>query len=67
MSKRDESIIQFVEQYKDLGYLPEAVVNFIALLGWSPKGEGRIVQRWLSLSKQFRLGSHPEEPGNLRY
>lgn len=39
MSKRDESIIQFVEQYKDLGYLPEAVVNFIALLGWSPKGE----------------------------
>lgn len=42
MSKRDESIIQFVEQYKDLGYLPEAVVNFIALLGWSPKGEEEI-------------------------
>lgn len=39
MSKRDESIIQFVQQYKELGYLPEAVVNFIALLGWSPKGE----------------------------
>jgi nondiscriminating glutamyl-tRNA synthetase len=39
MSKRDESIIQFIQQYKELGYLPEAVVNFIALLGWSPKGE----------------------------
>lgn len=39
MSKRDESIIQFVEQYRELGYLPEAVVNFIALLGWSPVGE----------------------------
>lgn len=42
MSKRDESIIQFVEQYKELGYLPEAVVNFIALLGWAPKGEEEI-------------------------
>ncbi|TBL69166.1 glutamate--tRNA ligase [Paenibacillus thalictri] len=39
MSKRDESLIQFIEQYRDLGYLPEAVVNFIALLGWSPGGE----------------------------
>ncbi|MFB7817991.1 glutamate--tRNA ligase [Paenibacillus chitinolyticus] len=39
MSKRDESIIQFVQQYSELGYLPEAVVNFIALLGWSPGGE----------------------------
>ncbi|MBP1153532.1 MULTISPECIES: glutamate--tRNA ligase [unclassified Paenibacillus] len=42
MSKRDESIIQFIEQYKELGYLPEAVMNFIALLGWSPKGEEEI-------------------------
>ncbi|WP_018924694.1 glutamate--tRNA ligase [Salsuginibacillus kocurii] len=39
MSKRDESIMQFVEQYKELGYLPEAIVNFLALLGWSPVGE----------------------------
>jgi nondiscriminating glutamyl-tRNA synthetase len=39
LSKRDESIIQFIEQYKELGYLPEAMTNFIALLGWSPEGE----------------------------
>ncbi|MBM7588329.1 nondiscriminating glutamyl-tRNA synthetase [Bacillus pakistanensis] len=39
LSKRDESIIQFIEQYEELGYLPEALFNFIALLGWSPKGE----------------------------
>ncbi|MBB5175008.1 glutamate--tRNA ligase [Texcoconibacillus texcoconensis] len=39
MSKRDESVIQFVEQYRDLGYLPEALVNFLALLGWSPASE----------------------------
>lgn len=42
MSKRDESIIQFVEQYRELGYLPEAIVNFLSLLGWSPGGEEEI-------------------------
>jgi nondiscriminating glutamyl-tRNA synthetase len=45
MSKRDESIIQFIQQYQELGYLPEAVVNFIALLGWSPKGEEEIFSK----------------------
>lgn len=39
MSKRDESIVQFIEQYRELGYLPEAILNFIVLLGWSPGGE----------------------------
>ncbi|WP_035020785.1 glutamate--tRNA ligase [Anoxybacillus flavithermus] len=42
LSKRDESIIQFVSQYKELGYLPEAMFNFFALLGWSPEGEEEI-------------------------
>ena len=39
LSKRDESIIQFIEQYEELGYLPEALFNFITLLGWSPGGK----------------------------
>lgn len=42
MSKRDESIVQFIEQYRELGYLPEGIINFIALLGWSPEGEEEI-------------------------
>ncbi|PFA64191.1 glutamate--tRNA ligase [Bacillus sp. AFS015802] len=45
LSKRDESIIQFIEQYEALGYLPEALFNFIALLGWSPKGEEELFSR----------------------
>lgn len=45
LSKRDESIIQFIEQYKDLGYLPEALFNFITLLGWSPAGEEEIFSK----------------------
>lgn len=42
LSKRDENLLQFVEQYKELGYQPQAMVNFIGLLGWSPKGEDEI-------------------------
>ena len=45
LSRRDESIIQFVTQYKDLGYLPEAMFNFFALLGWSPGGEEEIFSK----------------------
>ena len=37
MSKRDGDTA--VLDYYKKGYLPEAVVNFIALLGWSPAGE----------------------------
>jgi nondiscriminating glutamyl-tRNA synthetase len=45
LSKRDESIIQFIEQYYKLGYLPEALFNFIAFLGWSPEGEEEIFSK----------------------
>ncbi|MFB5663049.1 glutamate--tRNA ligase [Alteribacillus sp. HJP-4] len=54
MSKRDESIMQFVEQYKELGYLPEALVNFLALLGWSPVGEEEIFSLE-EIEEQFSL------------
>jgi nondiscriminating glutamyl-tRNA synthetase len=37
MSKRHGST--WVEHYRDQGYLPDAIVNFLALLGWSPEGE----------------------------
>lgn len=45
LSKRDESIIQFIEQYEKLGYLPETLFNFITLLGWSPQGEQELFTR----------------------
>lgn len=40
MSKRHGATS--VVQYKEKGYLPETVVNFLALLGWSPGGEEEI-------------------------
>ena len=45
LSKRDESIMQFVSQYRDEGYIPEAMFNFLALLGWSPEGEQEIFSK----------------------
>jgi len=32
-------------QYRQMGYLPEALFNFLALLGWSPEGEQEILSR----------------------
>lgn len=61
LSKRDESILQFIEQYKELGYLPEAMFNFITLLGWSPVGEEEIFNQE-ELIKMFdpaRLSKSP--------
>jgi len=37
LSKRQGDVT--VEDYLAQGYLPEALINFIALLGWSPQGQ----------------------------
>ena len=34
-----------VEEYRDQGYLPDTMVNFLALLGWSLDGETTIISR----------------------
>jgi len=34
-----------VTEYKRLGYLPEAMVNFLALLGWSPGDDRELLSR----------------------
>jgi nondiscriminating glutamyl-tRNA synthetase len=42
LSKRDPNVMP-VHKYREQGYLPEALVNFLALLGWSPIGEQEIM------------------------
>ncbi|KRL73096.1 glutamyl-tRNA synthetase [Ligilactobacillus saerimneri DSM 16049] len=61
LSKRDESVLQFIEQYRDLGYLPEAMFNFITLLGWSPVGESEIFNRkqFIKMFDYKRLSKSP--------
>ncbi len=52
LSKRRDPVA--VESYRDQGYLPEAFINYLALLGWSPHGDAEIVSRNV-LVEQFRL------------
>jgi glutamyl-tRNA synthetase/nondiscriminating glutamyl-tRNA synthetase len=45
LSKRDKNVIQFIKEYQDMGYLPEAMFNFISLLGWSPQSNEEILTK----------------------
>jgi glutamyl-tRNA synthetase len=52
LSKRKDPVA--VESYRDKGYLPQAFVNYLALLGWAPKG-GEEMLSLDQLIDQFRL------------
>ncbi|WP_077623942.1 glutamate--tRNA ligase [Sediminibacillus massiliensis] len=71
LSKRDEHILQFIEQYKNLGYLPEALFNFITLLGWSPVGEEEIFTKedFIEIFDPERLSTSPAifDPQKLKW
>ncbi|WP_379971366.1 glutamate--tRNA ligase [Ectobacillus sp. sgz5001026] len=61
LSKRDESVLQFISQYAELGYLPDALLNFIGLLGWSPVGEDEIftIEQFVEMFDAARLSKSP--------
>ncbi|MDD3652710.1 MAG: glutamate--tRNA ligase [Desulfotomaculaceae bacterium] len=59
MSKRHGATA--IEQYRDKGYLPEALDNFLALLGWSPGGEKEILSME-ELKQQFSLEKVAKSP-----
>lgn len=59
MSKRHGSTS--VVAYQEKGYLPEAIVNFLALLGWSPVGEEEIFTMD-ELIQQFSLDRVAKNP-----
>jgi glutamyl-tRNA synthetase len=43
MSKRDEG--SSIQSYIDAGFLPDAVFNYLCLLGWTPRTEGEKLDR----------------------
>ncbi|BCV23344.1 MAG TPA: glutamate--tRNA ligase [Firmicutes bacterium] len=59
MSKRKGDVA--VEEYRRRGYLPEAIVNFLALLGWSPEGEEEIFSLQ-ELTQRFSLERVSKSP-----
>jgi glutamyl-tRNA synthetase len=59
LSKRRDKVA--LEQYRDEGYLPEAMVNYLALLGWSPGDDREILTRE-ELIGEFRLEAVKSSP-----
>jgi glutamyl-tRNA synthetase len=45
LSKRKHGPVVSVTTYRDAGFLPEAFVNFLCLLGWSPKDDREKMSR----------------------
>ena len=43
LSKRNKEMKQFISDYKDMGFLPDAVVNFLGLLSWSHSENKEII------------------------
>ena len=50
-----------VEEYRDAGYLPDAFVNYLALLGWSLDGDTTIIPRDV-LAREFSLEHVSKNP-----
>ncbi|MGM0437861.1 MAG: glutamate--tRNA ligase [Bacillota bacterium] len=45
LKKRGGDNTVFIGEFRNKGYLPEALFNFLALLGWSPKDEQEIIDK----------------------
>ena len=45
LSKRRHGPVVSVTTYRDAGFLPEAFINFLCLLGWSPKDNREMMSR----------------------
>ncbi len=59
LSKRRDSVS--VQEFKDQGYLPTAMVNYLALLGWGPK-DGIEIRPMAEFVEQFRLEDVTSSP-----
>jgi glutamyl-tRNA synthetase len=54
LSKRKHGPVVSVTTYRDAGFLPQAFINFLCLLGWSPKND-REVLSYDELTAAFTL------------
>ncbi len=52
LSKRRDKVA--LVAYRDEGYLPDAMRNYLMLLGWAPSGDREIVP-WSVIESEFRL------------
>jgi glutamyl-tRNA synthetase len=64
LSKRHGAVS--VDEFRAAGYLPDALVNFLALIGWAPDGETTIMSR-AEILERFRLEAVSASPGTFDY
>jgi glutamyl-tRNA synthetase len=64
LSKRHGA--QAVEEFREAGYLPETMLNFLALLGWAPDGETTLM-RQDELIERFSLERVSPSPSQFDY
>src|SRR6188472_902815 len=64
LSKRHGAVS--VDEFRDAGYVPEALMNFLALLGWAPDGETTIMSRD-ELVERFSLERVGRSPATFDY
>jgi glutamyl-tRNA synthetase len=64
LSKRHGA--QAVEEFRTAGYLPETMLNFLALLGWAPDGETTLMSRE-ELVERFSLERVSPSPSQFDY
>jgi glutamyl-tRNA synthetase len=64
LSKRHGAVS--VQDFRKEGYVPEALVNFLALLGWAPDGETTIMSRD-ELIERFSLERVGASPATFDY
>lgn len=63
LSKRAGS--KNTQEYRDEGYLPEAIANFISLIGWNPGGDRELFWSLEELVEAFSLEGLQRSPGRF--
>ncbi len=53
LSKRDS--VTSIDEFREMGYLPDALTNYMTLLGWSPKSGENEIQSLDDISRIFDL------------
>ena len=64
LSKRHGAVS--VDEFRAAGYLADALVNFLALIGWAPDGETTIMSRD-EILERFSLEAVSASPGTFDY
>jgi glutamyl-tRNA synthetase len=59
LSKRRDKVA--LEQFREEGYLADAMVNYLMTLGWAPRGDTEIVP-WRQIQDEFRLEDVSHSP-----